>query len=61
MFDKMIVMASRGVVMILFILLLLYHCFLASLLILSKHSILGSVPGSGPKKVVESKQIRALV
>ena len=53
MFDEMPVMASRGLVMILFILLILHHCFLASLLIPCDHSILGSVPGSGPEKVAQ--------
>ena len=51
MFDEMPVMDSRVLVMILFILLLLHHCFLASLLILSDHSILGSDLGYGPETV----------
>ena len=53
MFDEISVMASRGLVMILFILLFLHHFFLVSLLILSDHSILGSNPGSGPKNVAQ--------
>ena len=53
MFDEIPVTASRGLVMILFILFLLHHCFLASLLILSDHSILGSVPGTRPEKVAQ--------
>ena len=53
MFDEMPIMASRGLVMILFILLLLYPCYLVSLPILNDHSILGSVTSSGPEKVAQ--------
>ena len=45
-------MASRGLVMVLFNLLLLHHCFPIFLMISSYHSIIGSGLGAGPKKLV---------
>ena len=51
MFDEMLGLASRGLVMDLFSLFLLHHYFLVLLLISSYHSILGKGLGSGPKKV----------
>ena len=51
MFDEMHVMASRGLVKVLFNLLFLHHYFTIILLILSYHSIMGSDLGSGPRKV----------
>lgn len=53
MFNEMPVMASRGLVKVLFNLLLLHHCFHIPLIILSYHSILGSDLGFGPKKVAQ--------
>jgi len=47
----MLVMASRDLVMVLFSLFILHHCFPILLVIKSCHSILGSDLGSGPKKV----------
>ena len=51
LFDEMPLMANRGLVMDLFNLCLLHHCFHVILLILSYDSILGSGMGFGPKKV----------
>ena len=53
MFDEILGMASRGLIKVLFNLLLLHHCFPSLLLFLSYHSILGSDLGSGPKKVTQ--------
>jgi len=53
MFYEIPVMASRGLVMVLFNLLLFHPCFLVFLPALSDHSILGSVVGSGTKKVAQ--------
>lgn len=54
MFHKMPVMASRGLINVLFNLFILLHCFLVLLLLLSYHSILGSDLGCWPKKVLQS-------
>jgi len=51
MFDEITVMASGGLVKVLFKLMLLHHCFPVLLLILSYQSILGSELGSGPEKL----------
>jgi len=51
MFDEIHVMASKGLVMVLFSLLILHPCFLVFLPILTDHSILGSVLGIGLKKM----------
>jgi len=51
MFDEMPVMAGRGLIKVLFNLLLLHHCFSILLLLLSYHSIMGNDLGFGPKKV----------
>lgn len=51
MFNEMFVMASRGIIKVLFNLLFLHHCFHVLLLFLSYHSIRGSDLGSGPEKV----------
>ena len=51
MFDEIPVMACKGPVKVLFNLLLLYHCFLVCLLILSYLSIMGSDLGSSLEKV----------
>jgi hypothetical protein len=51
MFDKMLVMASRGLVKGLFNYFILHHCFPIILLFSRCHSILGSDLGSGPEKV----------
>ena len=53
MFDEMSVMASRGLVMVFFILFILHIFFLVFLPILSYHSIMGSIPGFRPKKVTQ--------
>jgi len=53
MFEKMYVIASRGLIKVLLNILLFHHCFLVFLLPLSYHSILGSDLGSGPKKVAQ--------
>ena len=51
MFDKMFVMASRGLVKVLLGLLILLHCFPVLFLISSYHSIIGSGLGSRREKV----------
>ena len=53
MFGEMPVIASRGLVKVLFNLFIWHHCFPILLVILSYHSILGSDLGSGPKKVAK--------
>lgn len=53
MFDEMPVMASRGLIKVFFNLLLLRHCFLALLLLLNYHSIMGSDLGFWPEKVAQ--------
>jgi len=53
MFDEMPVMASRGLVKAFINYLLLHHCFPVLYLIMSFHSILGSVLGFGPEKVAK--------
>jgi len=53
MFDKILVMASRGLIKVLFNLLLLHHCFPIILLLLIYHSILGNDSGFGPEKVAQ--------
>jgi len=50
-FEKMPVMASRGLFKVLLSLLLLLHCFPVLFLISSCHSILGSGLGSVLEKV----------
>ena len=49
MFDEMLIMASKGLVKVLFNLFLLYHCFPVILLVLSYHSIVGNGLGFRPK------------
>jgi len=51
MFDEITVMASGGLVKVLFKLMLLHHFFPVLLLILSYQSILGSELGFGPEKL----------
>ena len=51
MFDEMFVMASRGLVKVLFKLLLWYHCFPIILLILIYHSNMGCDLDSRLEKV----------
>jgi len=53
MFDEIPVMASRDLDMFLFSLFLWHHCLLVLLLVLSYHSILGSVLGYGPENVAQ--------
>lgn len=50
MFDEMPVMASKGMIKILFNLLVMHHCFPVILLLLSYHSILSNDLGSPPEK-----------
>lgn len=61
MFNKILVMAYRGLIKVLLILFLLHHYFPISLLLLSYHSILGNDMGSGPEKVAQISGILVMV
>ena len=59
MLDEMPVMASRGLIMVLFKLFILHHWFPILLLILRYHSIMGSDLGSGREKVAQMPDSQA--
>ena len=59
MFDEIPRMASRGLIKVLFNLLLLHHCLPIILVFLSYHSILGSDLGSRLEKVAQILELLA--